>query len=611
MSFIKHKLSVDTLDAPEFPNYLPIGTRVNVPFPINHHPAYTTYPWAGVDIPDTFDNLISLPNPRLEPALYAAAVDTIRQTNWYFEVVGQYRKTGRPLTVKLVLQKERELRKKHRDASGNTVRRWPIDLYPNPPDLRTLFVKEAMGDPTNDRLPSLWVRACEDFHKMSDATIERYLSSTLADLQRESQFKTDNVSWLTRELFRRYLAWTYLVTELQVNKQPTRAQMEEFFARDKVAANGATLAEICCAFPYARKIEMLVYRVEQFATLEPQPFARTKAGAEDPVESRYIRRRVPSEMEVKVTVTRHLAAKESSVSFPELLMQYWPNSGNQQIIADVLVTIARPDVTTKRFILMSHEGPDADEISSVLSDLDGLTLRDIAGCFPNRVWSLDQLAGNIDGSEFAYFDEKEQRYFPLYESESTDHESIVKESMLHRTKLRIAKSWNADNIEEEYKWDVPTQRYVKRAEQSQPGHINPTFYPLPSQILLGRTPPPEPEKPQSTLQSGVVAAVQSTPIAPTAAPPVEAAAGLKGTPSPPGAPAPAAESPLKAGRGKNRAAEEASDGPKGQKKARITPAKIRCSQNTQKGTQCKKTKDRADGEEDWDCGVHKRAYFCL
>lgn len=134
---------------------------------------------------------------------------------------------------------------------------------------------------------------------------------------------------------------------------------------------------------------------------------------EDPVESRYIRRGVPSELEVKVTVTRHLAAKESSASFPELLMQYWPNSGNQQIIADFFVTIARPDVTTKRFILMSHEDPDADEISSVLSHLDGLTLRDISGCFQNRVWSLDQLAGNVKGSEFAYFDEKGQRCFSL------------------------------------------------------------------------------------------------------------------------------------------------------------------------------------------------------
>lgn len=94
-------------------------------------------------------------------------------------------------------------------------------------------------------------------------------------------------------------------------------------------------------------------------------------------------------------------------------MQYWPNSGNQQIIADVFVTIARPDVTTKRFILMSHEGPDADEISSVLSLLDGLTLRGDAGYFPNRVWSLDQLTGNVKGSEFAYFDEKGQRYFSL------------------------------------------------------------------------------------------------------------------------------------------------------------------------------------------------------
>lgn len=128
MSFIKHKLSVDTLDAPEFPNFLPIDTQVNVPFPVNHHPAYTTYPCAGVDIPDTFGNLINLPDARLEPGLYAAAVNTISQTNWYFEVVGQYRKTGWPLIVKLVRQKQRELSKNRRAASGSTVRRWPLEF---------------------------------------------------------------------------------------------------------------------------------------------------------------------------------------------------------------------------------------------------------------------------------------------------------------------------------------------------------------------------------------------------------------------------------------------------------------------------------------------------
>lgn len=645
MSFAKHNLGVEVWDAPEYPTSIPPSTQVTVPFPVDNHPGWTTYPYAGVDIPDTFDNLITthLPNALIEPVFYAAAIDTIRMTNRYFELVGQYRTTGRPLTARLVRQKEREWRnEKTKDRSGNDTALYPPSTYPRPPDLRTLFVKEDMGDPTNDKLKSLWTRACRDFQSMTPPTFDRYLRSTREELIAKAKARLEeDESWLILELFKRYLVWRNFVMQQTDDQQPTRAQMEAFFARPEVVANGATLVEICHVFPYARDTQMLVYRIERFATLKSQPSVITKAGAVDPVESRYVRNRVPSEQEIRTTAGQHLAAIQSSVSFPELLTQYWPTTGNHQIIADVLVTVARPDVTTGRFILLSNDGPDPVEIASVLrkDNLDGLTVRDIAELLPNRVTSFDELANTIQDSNFAYFDQTERSYFPMYESESSDYEGRMRDSVLHRNKLRLAKTWNAETIEDEYRWDAPTQRYVKWAERPQFGDVNAAFYipqsptyspqsptdvnnllqsPTEADSLRSRTSPLEPQRPQITLQSGVVTAVQTTPVAPRVASPVVAPAAPPATsvteavPAPddatipPGERAQTPEPRVQVPRSKKRAAEDRPEGFKGAKKARKTLGKIRCSRNTQKGTRCKRSKDRVDGEEDWDCGVHQR-----
>ncbi|KAJ4364874.1 hypothetical protein N0V95_000624 [Ascochyta clinopodiicola] len=628
------------MDAPEFPDILPPGSHISVPFPVNNHPSWTTYPYAGVDIPDTFDSLIVpyLPNARLEPALYAAAVDTIRMTNRYFELVGQYRGTDKPLTEKLVRQKDREWRYEMRRAENGTYEAvFPPNLFPRPPDLRTLFVKEAMGDPTNDKLNALWIRACKDLHIMSDETRERYLGYTREELVKKAELRYDD-SWLILEIFKRYLVWWDHVLEQPENLQPTRAEMEAFFAEEEVRRNGATLVDICHAYPYARDVQMLVYRIERFATLEPQASVKTATGADDPVESRYKRNAVPSEDELATVITHLFPNKNSSISFPELL-QYWPNSGSQQFIADFLVASARPDATTGQFILTSHDGPGTDEIYAVMEDaLNGYTLRDIARRFPNRVWLLDQLRENMAG--IAYFDADEQRYFPLYEqiedvAPGEEWQFMTAgESMAYRNRMRIAATWDPEAIDQGYTWELDAQRYVKRPEPLQLSEIvqvetTPYEPPSPTEVdtTIGGSPRYEPPSPtevatsfggsppplplNTPILSGVNAAMQITPMAPPPSPPVAIAAVPSGTTTPPGSPPQGAEptAETRNSRPPKRAAVDSPEPSKGSKKARTVRgnAKIRCSQNTQKGTRCKKSKERVEGETQWDCGVHKRA----
>lgn len=598
MSFARHNLDVNTEDAPEFPNVLPPGIHVVVPFPVNSHPTWTVHPFYGCYVPPTFNSLIELPDARLEPAYYAAAVDTIRMTNFHFSLEGPY--NIKHFTAELVRIKEQEWRKglvkkaKNKDRDDKTEARIKSEIqarFPRPPDLRTLYVKEDMGHPTDESLKPLWTRACRDISIMSDKNKERYLRYTRTELVEQAKFETDE-SKLILQIFKRYLVWRNHVMARPTDQQPTRAEMEAFFDRDDVKKNGATLAEICHAFPHARTSPMLVYRIERFATLETRPGVKTKAGANDPVESVYMRKPIPTEAEILRTIRECLAEEGNSISFPELLQLYWPETGNQQFIADVLVTIAQPDLTTGRFILQSHEGPDTAEIYSVMGNgLSGHTLDDLALHFPDRIWSLDQFLDNI--VEVAYYDEEEGMWYPFFERGDGDHDPEFpvlneEESMLHRNRFRILMTWDPATVNNEYKWDPTTEKYVKRYEGLQLSDIHevetmPIEPPSPTEIATESSKSPSP-KPKNKLRIGVIAAVETTPIeAPVA--PVERADGPSSRPP-------------------KRVATETSE-PLGRAKKPCN-GKIRCSQNTKKETRCRKTKHRATGETEWNCGRHNR-----
>ncbi|KAJ4317427.1 hypothetical protein N0V94_004959 [Neodidymelliopsis sp. IMI 364377] len=623
MSFAKHSLEIFTYDAPEYPDTLPPGVNIIVPFPAHNHPDYTTNPWAGVGIPETFDDLIELPNPNYEPALYAAAVDTMRMTNWCFELSGE--KNVVPLTQAKLESCERRWRRREREWREET--QTAAQMFPRPPDLRTLFVKEGLGDPADKKLKDIWTRACKDVEVMSDAAKDRYLRYTLDQVNASADLRADQ-SWRAMELFKRYLVWRDHVVRTPPDQQPTRAEMEAFFNREDVREKGATLAEICHAFPYARNARMLVLRIQRFASLQRQPPVKTKGGVDDPVESRYMRHPVPTKAEIVNVVMRSIGANEF-FNFPELLQRWWPYNGNEQFIADVLVTIARPDLTTRRFIDIRDPGPGSLDIYDAMGEgLSGMTLPEIARRFPNRVGSLYKFIEDMD--DVTYQDPDDELYYPRYEDPNADSQQPVfldaEESLLARNRFRIDRTWMPENVGDDYWWDASIDRYVRReAIQRLSNIVGVQTLPIepPSPTEAASEPASPPPRPQVSLQIGVISAVDTVPIEPpspteVATEPassqktVQSGAGSTGAVAPEsdGARTPPGSPPRPSGgRPGKRAAAESLE-PRGKsKKVRQTVrsgGKTRCSQLTLKGTRCRRAKDSVEGETEWNCGLHNR-----
>ncbi|KAJ8114551.1 hypothetical protein OPT61_g3595 [Boeremia exigua] len=608
----------------QFPDVLPPDTQVNVPFPVNNHPEWTTAPYIGVDIPPTFDNLITLPDARQNPALYAAAVDTIRMTNRYFNLVGQYSKS--PLTEEHVRWMQEQWPSTVNEA-GKRVRLFPVEDYPMPPDGRTLFVKDAMGDPTDRKRPVLWIKACDSVSDMSTYEWEQHLGYTreyLIELS-EKSIGADDTS-LVLDIFKRYLVWHELVegeserAQNFLEAQPSFADLEEFFDREEVKEKGATLVDICHAFPHAMDAQMLVYRVEHFATLERQPSEKSEQGVDDPVESRYIRKRDPSRQGTQLVLVSLLRQPGDSVSFSELAERYWPSTANRKLVSRALKRVATPDVTTGRFIFKEDVGPSSQEIEGSFEEqdfLNGFRLEEVAESFPNHVTSLDLLLDTM--TDIVYFDEDEQLYYPLYKTED-DEFCSREESMALRDESRIRSAFKPEIIHHDYVWNRETMQYVLRPEPAHPNDntgidaqlddLESFADTIPSEptepdvvislhvpVAAVETIPVEPPTPQNRLQGGVIAAVGTTPIVPTV-PAAENPSDPKISPSASAEPAAGRARPPK------RAATEAADPSRGSKKARKAP-KIQCSGRTQKGARCKKRKDREDGEEQWHCAVHK------
>lgn len=610
----------------QFPDTLPDDAE-DVPFPINNYPQWTTEPYASVDIPPTFDTLITLPNPLEEPAFYAAAVDCLRMTNCYFELTGNY--SEQPLTEEHVRWTLRRWPSTVNNE-GKRVKLAPAHEYPIPPDGRILYVKEAMGDPTDPKSLVLWIKACRSVKNMSDTEWALYLSYSRDYLVGEAKQRVVNDgSWLIYEIFKRYLVRHELVegisqrAEKYYDEQPSPAELEAFFNQPDVQKNGATLVDICHAFPRARDAQMLVLRIEHFASLTSQPPVKTTQNVDDPVESRYMPKPHPTATAIKTAISAQLRRKGDFLETTELFEPYWPSTANRRLIADILDTMTAPDVTTGRLILPSAV-PSTAKIDRTMQEADyinGFTLQELAERFPDRVASLEALLDNID--VFTYFDESEERFFPFFVTEDNtnlSHEDSI--SRRDRARLDIFDrrgEWDPDTVLEDFLWDASTMTYVMRRGQSEDELTEEDEESLPDTVggsLLQemanslhvpvttvRTVPVELAQPQATL-SGVLVVAETSPVV---TPAVVAAAAAASSSTPPGSP-PAPAEPLRSNRGRpsKRAATEPTEPSRGTKKARRT-SKIQCASQTQKGTRCKRRKNGEDGEEEWYCATHREA----
>lgn len=604
---------------------MPPGVQINVPRPSNNHPEWTSDPYTGVDIPPTFDDLVELPDYQTEPVLYAAAVDTIRMTNTYFELTGSYdseRSKRYPLTKDLVLEKT-ETWLSTVDENGNKKELSPEEGYAGPPDPRTLFVKEKMGDPTDEKLRPLWTKACGDVKRMSDYNWERYLGYTRQQLINQAKSRLDkDEEWLIVEIFKRYLVWNELVEGQRVSKrarnlveeQPTWVQMEEFFTREDVKEEGATFVEICHAFPHARDYQMLVHRIQRFATLVPQGFKKTNAGVDDPIESRYMPRPPPSGQGVREAALSLLKRDGSSVSLEELADRYWPFHEHNRLIRDVLDNLtARPDVTTGRFVLPGNE-PTREEMEETIKleqayYVNGFRLRKFARHFPDRAGDIEIFHQTM--SDLVFFDNAEERYFPLYENEETGLKLSPEASLIARDNARIRTS---TGLHGNLVWDRNLLGYVLRDHNphlGEPGGTGAHIIDLgsPTESIpdtLAETPPSEPANAMSKITAWDI-----TPINPRAEPPTPTAPPAEAPPALPveastAGPPPLAAEPKNTGRNKKRGPTEKPDESSRKGKKPKKAPKIQCSGRTLQNKRCKKHKEREEGEEVWKCDKHKQ-----
>jgi hypothetical protein len=612
MSFTSGSTEQDHEDSLEFPDEVPLDAEVDVPFPSNNHTQWTSVPYTNIDIPPTFDDHVTLPDYDDEPVLYAAAVDTIRMTNRYFELVGTYsseRSKSYPLTEKLLREKAESWRARKTEDGKPADALSPEEGYYDPPDPRTLFVKRELGDPTDDKLPSLWITACHDVNRMSDLSWEQYLGYTREQLVDRAETRVNkSEGWLMLEVFKRYLVWRELAERESERaqrfreRQPTWAELEEFFNREDVRKSGATFVDICHAFPRASDYVMLVYRIEHFATLEEQKPVVTKHGVDDPVESRYMPQPRPSEEEI-ANVVYDLLDRDGYASLRYIADQHWPIRVHSALVRAALHTLdAHPDVTTGNYF-PATETPTRNEILNVALNtlpspyVNGFALQELAGYFPNRVRDLQHFHRTL--SDLVYHDADEQRYFPLYQHADTGGMLSREASMMTRDRARLRMSTGAGG---NLVWSREQQQYTPRhAHNAHRGMFGGMGEPIVgtgsrTESLASTDDPASPPPPPQPVNA--LSAITGWGFAP-----VDFGAASPRATAPPTETSPAA--PAASGLGGKRGREGETQEPQGKNKKPKTP-RVRCSRHTLKGTRCKNTKGAEEGEGEWDCGRHAK-----
>ncbi|KAF2130533.1 hypothetical protein P153DRAFT_356282 [Dothidotthia symphoricarpi CBS 119687] len=440
MSFRNINPDLNIPGAPEYPDTLSptelANTTVHPPRELD--PEYTTDPFDV--LPPSFPATKELPDPLVHPALYAAAADVIRLTNYYLWAHGPY---SVPPKEEWVIQE---------------ALKFP-GRFPLPPDPRTLYVKEGGGDPTGDG-KKLWTKACRVVKKMGVEEKKRFLKTTRQQhLDVHNSGYKDTIAHFEKHMMRffcRYLVWREHVNSNHDDEQPSRQEMEEFWTRHE---SGASLAEICHAFPNARDMHMLVYRIERFAVYTPKP-----AVDGDPTESLYMRKRVPSRFEIQEDIQDHLEIV-GAATLPQLLQEVYPNGiGNEQIVADVLfaTTVLSPVVGS--FYLAANPSPTPREVRSRLCEIDGRTLDSLVDAFANRIHNPGDFLALL--SSVGYEDDGLWYARTVSDGEiESQAESLATRNyarllfMLGKNEVAVA-----GLLAEIADWDSASGRYVRRPE---------------------------------------------------------------------------------------------------------------------------------------------------
>lgn len=194
--------------------------------------------------PPSDTSVVSVPDPQADPALYNAAIDTIRCSNDFFV------KSGCGSGKKM--ENDHPTKEALYEFAQAFIDRFPDSNYPNPPDLRSLCVTDKDYHPVDKNVPwgsRLWVVACKRFEKLSVDEKVVLLRKTNAEQQQlyKRAFKDVNIyNDFLVEVFMKYLAH-YEISERNKTApqdvQPTEAELDAVF-RAPETKDGITLYDL-------------------------------------------------------------------------------------------------------------------------------------------------------------------------------------------------------------------------------------------------------------------------------------------------------------------------------------------------------------------------------
>ncbi|KAF2690289.1 hypothetical protein K458DRAFT_399637 [Lentithecium fluviatile CBS 122367] len=371
---------VTTAGIPDYPSIASIKSlkTSEVPLPAFYNLAWTEPP-EKIFRP-SFPEHISLPDPQENPALYQAAIETIRTTNAYFVIHAPYAEPSPRPPKDLVERIAKRWRKAFPDE----------DKFPMPPDQRTLLARPIDMRPEETHIGGrrLWTFACKRILKMDWDTKWKYLTASYKEIVKEEEMRWEKYNEMMIRCFIRYLVQRdyTIIKQTSPDQQPTPAELDEFFSREG-NQDGLFLADIHRQHPGVKNVLELIRRVERFATLTP---ASCTDECQEPL---YVRKRIPLRAEIQ----RILAFKPLSI--PELLDWYPDGVGSEQAVVDILKAIAEPDVTTGRWVLKTQKGPDAVAIWKAMRE-DGLYEEEVMAMFPDQIRDSEEFIDQM--SRVAY-----------------------------------------------------------------------------------------------------------------------------------------------------------------------------------------------------------------
>ncbi|CBY00332.1 hypothetical protein IAQ61_011262 [Plenodomus lingam] len=458
----------DEIPVEDFPRSLSPSQRITIIVPKPHEavPIWTENIAVFFNSPRSFTSMMKLPDPQVDPAFYAAACDVIRSSNWRLDAHGPYRQSLQKSHLK---QLKRNWRQSYPDEAK----------YPFPADPRVLFVKLNDAHPLDEDegvRNTTWARACEEFDRVKGDTFTKssLLRKTRDDHIRENKMEGQGVEGedkLQVRMYVRYLVWrehSAAKKARTTDTQPSRRELEAYFNKAEVKKNGATLANICHEFPDARDMQMLVYRIEQVATLTTRPSTNDH---KNPVEAVYL----PKETRplhkglVRAAVKEmfedaNVLPIEARTQIPASLMDYADT--HRTSILEILQSMTKANRHGESFALLTYTGPSLADFYMGMGQVNGYTLDDLHVHFADHLFNYEEFMEPL--VNLLYEDSTDGLFYSRFFEDG----GLVRDEKRNKAlRLRARVLQMLDNAPEAFgslmdgvaSWDAETEQFLPKA----------------------------------------------------------------------------------------------------------------------------------------------------